>query len=69
MPEVSSALMGGALWFTIGMGIFSVVITIYSLYLNWKQAKVNQQMDVLIDHTKGIRELIAFYGGGKIWKK
>jgi len=48
-------LMGGALWISIaGMG-FSVILSLYNLWLNYKQSKVADQMERLISEVEMIR--------------
>ncbi len=37
---------------------FAFVLSIYQLYLNWKQARVNNQMKDLVNETKAIRILL-----------
>ena len=44
--------------FTFIYGIFAFLITLYGLYLNYKQAKVNYQMNELITEVKLIRHII-----------
>lgn len=47
-------------WLKIQMGftvlaiVFSFTISIYSIYLNWKQAKVEAQMKILIQEVRNI---------------
>jgi len=43
MADVLS-LAQNTLWFSIGYIIFGIALALYSLYLNHKQAKVNDQM-------------------------
>jgi len=57
MVELTSQLAGNTLVFTVGYAIFGVLITLYSLYLNWKQAKVNTQMQEVINVLKEIRDM------------
>ena len=46
------------LLFTFIYGIFAFLITLYGLYLNYRQAKVNTQMNELIAETKLIRQIL-----------
>ena len=40
------------------LSLISIAATAYSLYLNWKQSRVKNQMDELIKETKAIHETI-----------
>lgn len=56
MVALTPELAGGTMIFTIIYGIFAIFITIYSLYLNYKQAKVMGQMEKLITIMEKIEE-------------
>lgn len=53
-----SQMIQGSLFLSAFMVIFSVLMSIYGLYLNYKQAKVNEQMKELVDLQKENNKLI-----------
>lgn len=40
------------------MAAVTFALSIYGLYLNWKQSKVDNKMDVLIEEVKGFHNTI-----------
>ena len=56
MVSLTPSLAGNTLIFTIVYAIFGLLVTLYGLYLNYKQAKVNKQMQEVIDLLKQIRD-------------
>jgi hypothetical protein len=40
------------------MAIVSLILTLYALYLNWVQAKVDKKMDNLISEVKALHETL-----------
>lgn len=53
-----SQLATGSVVISILAIIFTTIISIYSLYLNWKQSKVKNQMDKLIKILEDIRFIL-----------
>lgn len=49
------------LWFGVIGTLIGIFATIYSLYLNWKQAKVSEQMkymtDVMVNNTQYLHDI------------
>ena len=41
----SQAILNNQLWFSIVAVLFSIAMSIYSLYLNYKQAKVKEGIE------------------------
>lgn len=58
MVEFTSNMAGNTIIFTYIYGVFAFAVTIYSVYLNIKQAKVNKQMGDLIFEAREIRKLL-----------
>ena len=48
--------LGTTMWGTIVVGVISFGLTIYSVYLNFRQAKVNEQMGKVIKILEQIRD-------------
>ena len=57
MVEITT-LLNTSIYITSFMLIFSFCLSIYSLYLNWKQSKVRDQMDELIKINKAQLKLM-----------
>ena len=57
MADITN-LLGGTLIFTIAYGVFAFLITCYSLYLNYKQARVNEQMKSLLSSVQHIENMM-----------
>ena len=51
-------IAGASLVVAIIIYIIMVAITIYTLYLNWRQARVSDQMKELIEINKEIRDTL-----------
>ena len=58
MVAITPDAVGNSLILAGIMAVVSIAATAYSLYLNWKQSKVKNQMDTLIGEVKLIHETI-----------
>ncbi|MBN1502322.1 hypothetical protein JW930_02155 [Candidatus Woesearchaeota archaeon] len=63
--ELTTDFIGGSFIFALVGYFIALLFQLYMMYLNWKQSKVNNQMDELIreigkltDEVKDIRKLI-----------
>jgi len=59
MVDLTTGLAGNAIIFTIIYGVLGFLITMYSVYLNWRQAKVNTQMKELLLSVKHIEKIMV----------
>lgn len=56
--EITPDLVGNSLVVMVIVYFVAFAFQIYVLYLNWKQAKVNNQMEELVSEVKEIRKLL-----------
>ena len=60
--EVINPITPGNFIFVVLLALISIAATAYSLYFNWKQSKVKNQMDELLREVKSIHETIRKNG-------
>ena len=58
MVEITPTFVGNSLVVLFITYFIVLAFNVYMMYLNWKQSRVNNQMDELIKEVKGIRKML-----------
>jgi mannose/fructose/N-acetylgalactosamine-specific phosphotransferase system component IID len=56
---IEEFIQSKGIFFILVYGIVTILITFYQLYLNYKQARVSNQMKDLLNEVKEIKELLS----------